>query len=262
MSTRNEILSEYYDNSKEDRRLIRSRHGQLEYRVTMDQIHRFVNGDAKILEVGAGTGRYSIALAKEGFDVSAVELIPSNLNILKENSKDLNNIKAYEGDAIDLSRFDDDTFDVTLVLGPMYHLYDADEINMAIDEAIRVTKKEGVILFAFISIYATMFSNYFKNNWTAGQEENYDEDYHIRHFKEQLFTGYDIDEFEGLFQNKTVEWITTVATDGMLEALEKRSDFMISDEDFEKFFKWYLTYAQRREILAAASHLLYVCRKM
>ena len=49
---------------------------------------------------------------------------------------------------------EDNTYDVTLVFGPLYHLYEADEVNKAIDEAIRVTKKNGVILFAFISVFA------------------------------------------------------------------------------------------------------------
>ena len=61
-----------------------------------------------------------------------------------------------KGDATDLSRFADHTFDVSLVFGPMYHLYEAKEVNRAIDEAIRVTKPGGVMLFAFISVFAIM----------------------------------------------------------------------------------------------------------
>ena len=78
MSTRKEIVSSYYGQYDEDERTVRSRHGQLEYCTTMAYIHRYVNKQSKILEVGAGTGRYSIALAKEGMDVTAVELVESN----------------------------------------------------------------------------------------------------------------------------------------------------------------------------------------
>ncbi len=99
MSTRMEIISGFYDQVDEDSRLQRSRHGQLEYAVTMHYIHRFIKPGARVLEVGAGTGRYSIALAKEGMDVFAVELVKSNLSILQENSKGLSNIQSFQGDA-------------------------------------------------------------------------------------------------------------------------------------------------------------------
>ncbi len=222
MSTREEIVSGYYSRYDEDGRTVRSRHGQLEYRTTMAFIHRYATERSKILEVGAGTGRYSVALAGEGMDVTAVEPVESNLSVLRENSKGMANVRSFPGDATDLSRFTDDSFDVTLVLGPMYHLYETDEVDRAIDEAIRVTKPGGVILFAFISVFAIMYANYFCGNWTEGQAENFTEDYRVRHFKEQLFTGYDVEEFEGLFHKKPVEWITTTGTDGSIEPMERR----------------------------------------
>ena len=261
MNTRKEIISGFYGQYDEDGRTIRSRHGQLEFCTTMTYIHRYAAPGFKILEVGAGTGRYSIALAKEGMEVTAVELVESNLAVLRENSKRLKNLTSYQGDATDLSRFADDSFDVTLSLGPMYHLYETDEVNHAIDEAIRVTKPRGVILFAFISVFAIMYANYFYGNWTAGQEGNFTEDNKVRHFKEQLFTGYDVAEFEELFQKKPVEWITTAGMDGLLEPIEKRPDFSLSDEDFTALAEWYLAFSEKRELLGTTNHLLYICRK-
>ena len=261
MSTREEIVSRFYDQSDEDGRLKRSRHGQLEYATTMHYIHRYANSHSKVLEVGAGTGRYSIALAKEGMNVTAVELVESNLAALRENSRGISNLASYQGDAADLSRFADGSFDVTLLLGPMYHLYEADEVNAAIDEAIRVTKPGGAILFAFISVYAIMYANYLSGNWAAGQEENFTRDYRVRHFKEQLFTGYDVVEFERLFERKPVEWITTAGVDGLLEPIEERPDFSIPDSDFDAFAAWYLHFAEKRELLGNTNHLLYICRK-
>ena len=84
MSKRIEIVSSFYDDIDEDSRLNRSRHGQLEYATTMEYIHRYAKPGAKMLEIGAGTGRYSIALAKEGYNVTAVELVESNLEVLKK----------------------------------------------------------------------------------------------------------------------------------------------------------------------------------
>ena len=261
MSTREEIVSGFYGQYDEDGRTTRSRHGQLEYRTTMSFIHRYAVRQSKILEVGAGTGRYSIALAKEGMDVTAVELVESNLEVLRENSKGLTNLNSFQGDATDLSLFPDDSFDVTLLLGPMYHLYETGEVNCAIDEAVRVTKPNGVIMFAFISVFAIMYSNYFYGNWAEGQAENFTKDYQIRHFKEQLFTGYDVTEFEALFHKKPVEWITTAGVDGLMEPIEKRSDFSMTDEEFDALSEWYLAFSEKRELLGNTNHLLYICRK-
>lgn len=261
MSTRKELISEFYGAYNEDIRLSKSRHGQLEFRTTMHYIHKYAKKYAKVLEIGAGTGRYSIALAKETMDVASVELVESNLQILRQNSLGLPNIHPVQGDAVDLHQFADNTFDVTLSLGPMYHLYDMDDVNKAIDEAIRVTKPGGVILFAFISVFAIMYANYLYGNWAEGQTENFTSDYRIRHFKEQLFTGYDVNEFEALFHNKPTEWIVTAGVDGLLEPLEKRSDFAMSDEAFEAFAEWYLTFCEKRELLGDTNHILYICKK-
>ena len=147
MCSREEFVSSFYQQTDEDARLWKNRHGQLEYRITMTYIHRYAADRSRILELGAGTGRYSIALAKEGMDVTAVELVEKNLAVLRKNGKGLPNLHSFRGDAADLSRFPDNAFDVTLSLGPMYHLYEAEEVDRAIDEAIRVTKPGGVMLF-------------------------------------------------------------------------------------------------------------------
>lgn len=77
-------LEEYYKTYDEEGRLL-SRHGQVEYLPTMKYITEYLPdiGDPKILEVGAGTGRYSITLAKQGRNVTAVELVEHNLEVLK-----------------------------------------------------------------------------------------------------------------------------------------------------------------------------------
>ncbi len=261
MSTRKDIVSGFYGHSDEDSRLTRSRHGQLEYATTMAYIHRWAGRESKVLEVGAGTGRYSVALAKEGMEVTAVELLESHLALLRENSRGIGHIRCCQSDATDLSAFADDSFDMTLVFGPMYHLYEPEEVNAAIDEAIRVSRRGGVLLFAFISVYGIMYANYLSGNWAAGEAENFTRDYQVRHFREQLFTGYDVAGFEQLFEEKPVEWITTAGVDGLLEPIEERPDFLIRDEDFEAFAAWYLHFAEKRELLGSTNHLLYICRK-
>ena len=261
MSKRIEILRSFYDDIDEDSRLNRSRQGQLEYITTMNYIHRYAKTGAKILEIGAGTGRYSIALAKEGYNVTAVELVETNLEVLKNNSVGIENIISYQGDALNLDRFEDNQFDITLLFGPLYHLYDKKEVHKALDEAIRVTKIGGIILTAFLSVYAIMNNNYLKETLAAGIEMNFDDNYKVKHFEDQLFTGYDIVEFEELFESHNTKYLTTAAVDNILETAERRTDFKMSDADFELFVKYHLATCEKRELLGSSSHLLYICKK-
>ena len=261
MSRRLDIVGGFYAQFDEDSRVVGSRQGQMEYRTTMEYIHRHAPAGAKILEVGAGTGRYAIALAREGYQVTALELLPGNLEVLKKNGAGIPDLSAHQGDALDLRRFDDGAFDLTLVLGPMYHLYEPAEVRTAVAEALRVTKPGGVVFFAFLSVYAIMGNNYLKGNARFGIRENFTPDFRVLHFPEQLFTGYDIAEFEGLFTEFSCEHLTTAAADGILELAAGRSDFDLPDEEFEAWVRYHLATCEKRQLLGQSSHLLYICRR-
>lgn len=255
------LLNDIYENYDEDGRLCKSRHGELEYITTMNFIHRYATEGTRILEVGAGTGRYSIALAREGFDVTALELVEGNLDKIKSNGHHLKNLNAMQGDALDLSRFADNSFDITLILGPLYHLFSADDFNKAIDEAVRVTKKDGVLFFAYLSVHGVLYCNFLKGNFEAGCKINLDKDLKIKHELEQRFSSFEVDEFEALFDDKATEYLTTIATDGIMELAENGKDFKMTDHDFKLYTKYHLMNCQRKELLGCSSHLLYICKK-
>ena len=139
-------LENYYGKFCEDKRLL-SRHGQVEYTTSMKYIHKYLKPKDRILDIGAGTGRYSVALSNEGYEVDAIELVKYNLGVLKAKKS---NVKAYQGTALDLSRYQDETFDITLLFGPMYHLFSYEDKLKAISEAKRVTKTNGIIFVAYV----------------------------------------------------------------------------------------------------------------
>ena len=59
-------LTEFYSHYEEEGRL-RSQHGMVEFLTTMRYIEKYIKSGMRILEIGAGTGRYSHALAQQGY---------------------------------------------------------------------------------------------------------------------------------------------------------------------------------------------------
>lgn len=138
-------LDAFYRNYDEENRL-RSKCGMVEFITTMHFLKRFLKPERSILEIGAGTGRYSHALAREGYRVDAVELIEHDIKEFKKRTFPDEPVTVRQGNATDLSFLQDNTYDITLLLGPMYHLFTTEKQEQALSEAIRVTKKTALFL--------------------------------------------------------------------------------------------------------------------
>ena len=145
------LLENYYSGHEENERLVKDKAHKVEFLTTIRYIDKYIKQGDKILEVGAGTGRYSLHYASKGYEVEAVELIKSNIEEFKKHIDNNMKIKIHEGNALDLSMYKDNSFDITLLLGPIYHLFNIEDKKKAIEEAIRVTKPHGKIFIAYIT---------------------------------------------------------------------------------------------------------------
>ena len=116
---REKIMNDLYNNYSEEERLSKDNYHSLEFIVSKTYFDKYLKPGDRILEVGAGTGAYSLYYANQGYKVNAIEYVQHNLDILKSKITDNMDIIAEQGDAVDLSRFEDNTFDVTLALGPL-----------------------------------------------------------------------------------------------------------------------------------------------
>lgn len=145
----NQYLIDFYKAYDEDNRLT-SKHGSVEFLTTIRYVEKYLKPGNRILEIGAGTGRYSHALARRGYAVDAVELVEHNIKIFQKNTLPNEQITISQGNALNLSAFPDNQYDITLLLGPLYHLYTVEDKRQAIREAIRVTRQHGVIFAAYV----------------------------------------------------------------------------------------------------------------
>jgi len=140
------VLYEFFD---EDTRLS-SKATRVEFLTTVHIINRYLKPGSKIMDIGAGAGEYSFHFAREGYDVTAVELTDANIKAFEKKITSELSIDLHQGNACDLSKFRDNEFDVVLVFGPLYHLSQKEDQRKCIQEAKRVCKDDGVILFAFL----------------------------------------------------------------------------------------------------------------
>ncbi len=256
-------LEEYYNSYDEEGRLL-SKHGQVEYLTTMKYIKESLEriNEPLLLEIGAGTGRYSVTLAKEGFDVTAVELIRHNLEILNGKLDGSEKIKTYQGNALNLSFLPDNTYDLTLLLGPMYHLYTKQDKIKALSEAIRVTRPGGRLFVAYCMNEPTIVQYVFGLDHLHEVLDNnmVTDDWHCKSEPKDLFELVRIEDIEELDDSFPVERFKLVATDGATNYMRDRIDTM-DDETFSKWIEYHFSICERQDLIGASHHTLDIIKK-
>lgn len=260
----NQYLINFYNNYDEDSRL-KSRHGTVEFLTTMHYIEKYLKCGSRILEIGAGTGRYSHALARQGYTVNAVELVEHNIDIFNQNTLEKEDISIKQGNALDLSFLPNNQYDVTLLLGPLYHLYSKGDKRKAINEAIRVTKTGGIIFAAYVISDGCLIdegfnrgnisvSEYIKNGLLdektfAAKSEPKD--------LFELVRKEDIDDLMSVFPVTRLHY---VATDGCSLLLREVIDSM-DDEAFKLYLKYHFAVCEREDLLGITSHAVDIFKK-
>ena len=254
-------LEAYYNKFCEEKRLTR-RHGNVEFITSMRYIHKYLkelSQDAKILDIGAGTGRYSVALANEGYDVTAVELVKYNLGILKQKNS---SVKAYQGNALNLKRFAENTFYMTLLFGPMYHLYTFEDKVKALSEAKRVTKSGGIILVAYCMNEYSIVLHGFKDGYIKEsiKDGKVNENFRVAPKPEDLYDYVRLEDINSYNDAVDLERIQIIAADGPANYMRQTLNAM-DEETYELFIRYHLSTCERPELLGASAHTLDILRK-
>ncbi len=266
-------LEKYYNKFHEEHRLT-TRHGQVEFRTTLHYIEESINtvvavpepvegvettAGLKIADIGAGTGRYSVELCHRGYDVTAVELVKHNLEILRSKHE---NIKTWQGDARSLPFLEDETFDITLLFGPLYHLHGDEEKLKALAEARRITKKGGIILVAYVMNEYSVISYCFKEHkWNeVAAKGGLSQDFHTICTEEELYDYVRLDDINRLNEAAGLERIKIISADGPADYMRRELNEM-SEQEFEAFCAFQLANCERPELLGAGSHCVDILRK-
>ena len=259
-------LEAYYNKFNEEKRLD-SRHGRVEFFTSMHYIHQSLTEimagrkkeELHILDIGAGTGRYSVPLAQEGYDVTAVELVKHNLGRLKQKGA---GVHAYQGNALNLKRFSDNSFDLTLLFGPMYHLHGKEDKLRALKEAVRVTKPGGRILVAYIMNEFSVITYAFKEKHIleALQSGMLTEDYHCTDKANPLYSMVRLEDIAALDAQVDAARIQIIAADGAADYMRPFLN-ALSEEEFDAFLSYHLATCERMDLMGASGHTVDILQK-
>jgi S-adenosylmethionine-dependent methyltransferase len=256
-------IENWYDHLYDEwERLDRHR---VEFDITKRFMDTYIEGqNLDIFDIGGGPGRYSFYLAEKGHKVSLLDLSGKNIAVAKEKSKELSIVLAdfIQGNALELSNHGK-TYDVILLMGPLYHLVNEEDRRLALKLALNLLKPGGVIFAAFISNYAPI------------------QDY-LSHFS-------DIEEVQGLLdylndgQNKEGEGFTTAYFSSQEEIKELMSDLKVdelafvgvenilgckerellalSQDQYEKWIEIGYALSTDKNLMGTSQHFLYIGRK-
>lgn len=260
----NPYLIDFYKTYDEDSRL-EAKHGSVEFLTTMRYLERYLKPGNRILEIGAGTGRYSHALARRGYAVDAVELVEHNIEVFRKNTLPNEQITISQGNALDLSAFSDDQYDITLLLGPLYHLYTLEHKRQAIREAIRITKQGGVIFAAYVISDGCLLDEGFnRKNINVAEYVRTGlldaETFAAKSEPKDLFElvrKEDVDEVMSVFSVKRLHY---VASDGCALLLREAIDAM-DEETFRLYLNYHFSTCERRDLVGITSHALDIFQK-
>lgn len=251
-----EQIRNYYENYDEDGRLFRDKAHLPEYLTTIRYFDRLFATGSRILDACAGTGRYSFYLADKGHVITACDIVEHNLNIIRSRPDAYKLAEISLCNTLDLSRFDQDSFDTVLCMGAMYHLKTAGERQKAILECVRVCKPGGFVVLAYITKIGAILANL-----KTGLENIDGLTKILDGTDEGIFTFISPKEMEHLAKNCGIDKIYNLGVDGMAQAFAEKIN-AADDACFNKFMEYHYATCEDESITGVSTHGLLIGRKI
>ncbi|MCF0203258.1 MAG: class I SAM-dependent methyltransferase [Bacteroidaceae bacterium] len=225
----------------------------------MRMLTRYLHEGCRIIDIGAGCGRYTFALRDMGYEVDAVELVQRNIDVMKDQDPTVNVRKA---DARQLDFIADETYDVALLFGPMYHLMNDEDKLKALSEAARVTKRGGTVLVAYLMNEYSIVSYCFAENRMADLMRNgfVDKEFHVQTPEGELYDYIRLEDADRLNAAAGMKRITVFSPDGPTDYMRVTLNRM-TEENFQLFIDYVASIAERTDVIGAAAHIVDVLKK-
>ncbi len=252
-----ELVNRLYSLFDEDARLNRSPGARVEFLTTVRYIERYLSPGHRILDVGAGAGEYSPYIAKQGYAVWARELANANVAAFRRKLTPELAVDLVQGNALDLSRYPDASFDIVLLFGPLYHLHKEEDKRRCLAEAKRVLKNDGTLFVSYIAndfVFLTEFS-YDPQYFLTGDYDK--ETFRLNDFP---FVFHTVDDCRRMLDTAGIDLLHAVASDGICELMEEKIAEM-REESYQQFLRYHFYLCEKPEFLGMTNHLLFVGRK-
>jgi len=275
-----QLVKSYYSMMREEewRRLTRDPYRRLEFDTTMHFFKKYSPRSGLVLDAGGGPGRYTLELAKLGYDVVLLDLTPELLDIARNQIKKArvaDRVKqVLQGSIDNLSMFKDNTFDVVICLGALSHVIEKENREKAIDELIRVAKKDATIFVSVIGRLAILVCALV--HWPKDMEidglyrELYDTgDYRGgpgMYARRRSFAPchlYLSEELEGSFKKRGVKVLEKVGLQGLATRHEKETNrlFRKYPEGWKNWWELHLRTCTHPSMVDNSQHFMIICRK-
>ncbi|WP_405979326.1 class I SAM-dependent methyltransferase [Streptomyces sp. NBC_00158] len=259
-----EIIAFYSETISESDRLSSSADGLLEMVRTQELLRRHLPAaPARVIDIGSGPGAHARWLTEDGYDVDLVDPVPRHVDEAAAAG-----FRVSLGDARELAAANA-SYDVALVLGPLYHLLDPGDRVRALHEAARVVRPGGIVAAAAIGRYASLFEHVATTMLTVDRVRGAVADILVSGIHEPGRKGFTSAYFhtgqslEDEMREAGLEAPVVYGVEGpawsALKATEQHTGSSLADS---KMFEAALTAARLAEphpdLLAASSHMLAV----
>lgn len=167
----------------------------------------------------------------------------------------------YEGNACDLSFIKSEEYDIVLLLGPMYHLFNDVDKHLALSEAIRVAKKGGVIYSSYCNNDTVMYKMFYKKEILDYLDNGLvDEEFHAKSYPDIVFELYRKPDIDRLMENYNVTRLHFVGVD-MLSYLYSNKLNLLNKREFNEYIKFLSIICERDDLVGMSQHMLDIFRK-
>ena len=266
-----EVVKEYYTSQvrQEWRRLVMDAYHRIEFFTTLHYLDKYLPPHGLVLDAGGGPGRYTVELAKKGYDLVLLDATQANLDFAKRQVKRQRlqaQVKQFvTGSIVDLSPFPDASFDAVVCTGgPLSHVLDPHHRSKAISELIRVVKPGGPLFVSVISRFGVFL-----------EFLNFPPELEMPHFEQLRDTGdylgghgftaahfFLLDEFKQAFIRPEVKILEMVGLEGISTQHSKMINRLAKHEKL--FSIWMQTHFQtctHPSAVGISEHMLIICRK-